>query len=230
MIDNPPLLTINRHFARPTEAAIESLKAVPTGFIVDALNGRGALDFRIKPLEEDRATVTGVAVTCDNGPDDNLALLGSLLVVRPGDVIVAATGGFLGSAVTGDLVIGMAKNNGVSGFVTDGLIRDTDGIRAVKMPVFSRGVTPNSPVRNGPGTVGLPINLGGREVRSGDVLVTDKDGVVVVPQDQIASVIARVKEIQAAEADLDLQVRNGLKQPPYLEEMIAAGQVKELPG
>ena len=84
----------------------------------------------------------------------------------------------------------MAKNKGVAAIVTDGMARDRDGIVAVGLPVFSRGITPNSCVKSGPGKVGLPIVCGGVAVEAGDVVLGDRDGVVVIPQAQLKDVVA----------------------------------------
>jgi len=66
-------------------------------------------------------------------------------------------------------MLGMARNLGVAGFVTDGMVRDIIGIQGVGLPVYCAGVTPNSPVRNGPGTVGEPVDIGGLRIESGDI-------------------------------------------------------------
>ena len=121
-------------------------------------------------------------MTCHCGPADNLAVFGALDAATSGDIIVAATDGFVGTAVTGDLVLGMARNKGLAGFVTDGLVRDVVGIEAVGLPVYCAGITPNSPARNGPGTVGFPVVMGGVAIAPGDILVGDRDGIVVVPR------------------------------------------------
>jgi 4-hydroxy-4-methyl-2-oxoglutarate aldolase len=147
------------------------------------MGGSGALDYRIKPAIDEHAAFCGVALTCDAGPADNLALLAALESVQPGDVIVCTTGSYTGCAVTGDLVLGMARNCGAVAFVTDGCVRDLPGIRAVGLPCYCLGVTPNSPARSGPGSIGFDITLGGHPVASGDVVVGDQDGVVVIPQD-----------------------------------------------
>ena len=60
-------------------------------------------------------------------------------------------------------------------------------------------MTPNSPVRNGPGTVGFPVVIGGVHVESGDILIGDADGVVVVPRLEAEAVLARLPAIKAAE-------------------------------
>lgn len=89
---------------------------------------------------------------------------------------MAAADGYRTTAVVGDLVLGMARNSGAIAFVTDGCVRDVPGIREVGLPCFASGVVPDSPVKNGPGTVNLPITLAGRAVEAGDVGIGDGDG------------------------------------------------------
>jgi len=113
--------------------------------------------------------------------------------------------------------MGMARNCGAAGFVTDGCVRDIPGIRAAGLPCFALGVTPNSPAREGPGTVGLPVVLAGVAIATVDILVGDQDGVVVVPFERIDEVVARLDKVRAAEAELDAKVKAGLRLPPFLE-------------
>jgi 4-hydroxy-4-methyl-2-oxoglutarate aldolase len=214
MIEEAPSIQ-RRDVVRPAAALVDALRGTPTGFVVDALGGSGALDYRIKPAIADQAGFCGVALTCDAGPADNLALIAALESVQPGDVIACATGGYTGCAVTGDLVLGMARNSGAVGFVTDGCVRDLPGIRAVGLPCYSVGVTPNSPARSGPGTVGFPVTIAGHPVASGDVIVADLDGVVVVPQARLDEVVARLPAIRSAEAAMDQAVREGLRLPKF---------------
>jgi 4-hydroxy-4-methyl-2-oxoglutarate aldolase len=229
MIDDPPLLQIRRNFARPPASDLASFAGLQTGYITDAMGGRGALDYRIKPLAPLAQPMVGVAVTCHCGPADNLALLGALHAAKAGDVLVAATDAFTATAVTGDLVMGMARNRGILGLVTDGMVRDVSGILGVGLPVFCGGVTPNSPARNGPGTVGLPVVIGGVSVESGDIIIADNDGVVVVSRAAIAAVIAQLPAIRAAEASLEAKVRAGLEVPGFFQDIIDQGRVTELP-
>lgn len=227
MIEDPPSLTLRRHFPRPDEAALRALSNVPTGFVVDCMDGLGALDYRVKAVMPEHAVITGTAVTCECGPADNLGLLGALDIAGPGDVIVASTGGHTGTAVIGDLVLEMMKNAGVAGFVTDGLARDLDGIERVGLPMFCAGITPNSPARNGPATAGFPVNLGAVHVRAGDVVVTDRDGVVIVPLERLDTVLRRLEPIRAAEANMLSAVQAGLTVPPFYQALVEAGRVVE---
>src|SRR5271154_3360150 len=212
MIEEPPPLIFAASAARPPAEVVEGFGGVPPTFSVDAVGGSGALDWRIKPLIG--RSLLGVALTCDCGPLDNLAFMAALAECRPGDVLVVATGGYVGAAVTGDLLIGVAHNRGAAGFVTDGLVRDLDDLETIGLPVFAMGVTPNSPQRRGPGTVGLPVVCGGVTIASGDVVVGDRDGVVVVPRARIAATLERLELVKAAEAATLERVREGLKDLP----------------
>jgi 4-hydroxy-4-methyl-2-oxoglutarate aldolase len=228
MIKDPPALTIRRAFPRPTPAEVAAFAGVPTGYVVDALGGRGALDYRIKPLLPVRSVMVGVAVTCHCGPADNLAAFGALEAAKAGDVVVAATDCFSATALVGDLYMGMARNRGLVGLVTDGLARDLPGIQAVALPIYCAGVTPNSPARVGPGTVGLPVVVGGSVVESGDIVIGDVDGVVVVRRAEAAAVIAKLADIRAAEAALEAKVKGGLEVPEFFKAVLTSGRVVEV--
>ena len=228
MIKDPPLLKIRRNFKRPAKKLLAAFSGVPTGYLVDAMSGSGCVDYRIKPLVQSAEVMVGTAITCHAGPADNLALFGALHASKPGDILVAATDSFTATSVTGDLLLGMAKNRGVAGFVTDGLIRDLIGVLGVGMPVYCMGVTANSPARNGPGTVGLPVVLGGVRVESGDIVVGDRDGVVVVPLARAPEVLATLDQVRAAEAALDAKVKGGLQIPEFIQKIIDSDRVEEI--
>ena len=64
MIDDPPLLTLNRNFPRPQQSQVDQLNGVATGVVVDCLGGNGAMSASIKVINDDRPSFCGVAVTC----------------------------------------------------------------------------------------------------------------------------------------------------------------------
>jgi 4-hydroxy-4-methyl-2-oxoglutarate aldolase len=218
MIKDPARLTIKRSWPRTNLVALDRLAGAQTGHIVDALMGRGALDAAIKPLDPARAQFVGLALTCEPFADDNLAILAALAVAKPGDVIVAAADGFARTAVVGNNVAMMAKNAGVRAIVVDGMARDLDGIVAAGLPVFARGITPNSCVKSGPGRVGLPIVAAGVAIAAGDIVIGDRDGVVAFPVSQLEAVAANLDEIRRTEAELQAQIAVGLTHT----DMIAA--------
>jgi 4-hydroxy-4-methyl-2-oxoglutarate aldolase len=226
MIDDPPLLTIRRTFQRPDATLVDAFACTPASFIVDAMEGRGTPDWRIKPLPGTPARFVGTALPCFNGPADNLALCAAVALCASGDVLIAVADGFTGCAVVGDLLLGIAKNRGAAGFVTDGLVRDLADIQALDFPCFAQGVSPNSPARNGPGTVGLPVVLGGLPVAAGDIVIGDPDGVVIVPQAEARAVLAQLDVVRAKEAKMLQAVRGGLKEPSVIAGLLDSDRVR----
>lgn len=227
MLGDPPMVTLRRQFQRPSAEQIAALNGVPTGFVVDLLMGQGAVDRRIKPLWPDSA-FTAPVLTADCGPRDNLGLLVALEVAKAGDVVALATGGFEETAVLGDHVAAMAKNKGIVAFVTDGLVRDVDGLIEVGFPVYSAGVSPNSPYKSGPCEVGTSVTLGGIAVSSGDLMVGDRDGVAVIPRDRIDEVAAGLAAVQAKEDEMGRLIADGLTAPGWVKELLASDQTKLL--
>jgi 4-hydroxy-4-methyl-2-oxoglutarate aldolase len=228
MIDDPPVLTIRREFDRVGPQQLARFIGAETVHIVDAMDGYGALDYRIKPLDRGSASFAGPALTCHAGADDNLAILAAFALARPGDVIVAASDGFTGSAVVGDLFARYARNCGVTAIVTDGLARDTVGIVATGLPVFVGGVTPGSSARSGPGTVGLPVVIGRISVSPGDLIVGDCDGVVVVPRTDVETVATRLDSVRSAESTFEADVANGLRVPDFIQSLLQSDRVRYL--
>lgn len=229
MIEEPPLLTIQRPHRRPSSEQITAFQNIPTGFVVDAMDGSGALYPTIKPLGDGQdlhCAAAGPALTVNTGPSDILALLASLKFIQPGDVVVSTFGGYQGCAACGDRVAGMISNNAAAALVLDGPIRDYAGMVEVGLPTWCSGINPNSPVAKGPGTVGQAIQIGGMEVETGDMIVADRDGVVVVPFERITQVLDRLDRIKQLEIELDKEVAEGLKIPTTIEELLDSDQVR----
>jgi 4-hydroxy-4-methyl-2-oxoglutarate aldolase len=226
MIEDPPLLTIRREWTRPDPALVARLAGAMTGHVVDAMDGAGALAVGIKPVDPARAAFVGVALPCQTGPGDNLAIVAAIALARPGDVVVAAAEGFLGSAILGDNVCWMGRNAGVVAMVTDGAVRDAAGIREIGLPVFAAGITPNSGARSGPGRVGLPVVCGGVAVAAGDVLVGDADGVVVVPAAQLAAVLDQLERVRAAEKSVQSRLAGGQTHSDAIAALLKGDRVR----
>jgi 4-hydroxy-4-methyl-2-oxoglutarate aldolase len=216
MIENPPLIQIKKKSSRkqPSQEQIDSFKNIPTGFICDALNGYAALDPSIKPLSipgKKVKQIVGPALTVFSGAADVLGMAIALSEIQPGDIVVNGVSGFQGTAAVGDRIAGMIKNNGGVGLVTDGPMRDLDGIIETGLDCFCTGLNPNSPFNSGPAKIGFHVNIGGTTVSSGDIIVADSDGVTVVPFDKIDEVLEKLDRIIEVENAMDKQVSEGLK-------------------
>jgi 4-hydroxy-4-methyl-2-oxoglutarate aldolase len=228
MIEEPKPLTIKKEWKRPSREQIKAFQNMPSGFVTDALDGQGALSINIKPVGDGRdinCVVVGAAVTAGNNAADIMGTLAALNFIQENDILVVSISKHQGCAAAGDRVMGMLKNCGGAGFVTDGPMRDYAGLIEVGLPAWCTGLTPASPFTKGPATVGLPINIGGQRVESGDIIVADTDGVVVVPHSKIDLVIERLSHIADLEYSLDAEVRKGLKIPDPVKEMILEDNV-----
>ncbi len=225
MIGEPINLTVRKTFDRPPLEDIALFRNFSTGFVVDAQNGTGGLDHRIKPLDNNMCFI-GPAITVETAPRDYLPVQPAIALSKPGDVLVIATSNYEGAAVIGDNVAAMAKNSNLAAIITDGLVRDVEGILEIDIPVFCVGISPNSPYANGPGTVGLPISMSGRVIESGDIIIGDINGVVTIPRiaaHEIAAQLAAVKEL---EKDLESKVRSGLRYASWVDDYLASSSTR----
>jgi 4-hydroxy-4-methyl-2-oxoglutarate aldolase len=225
MIENQPVLTIHRGHRRPGHTLIEAFRGAATSHLVDAMNGRGGLDWRIKPLDPANARFVGAALTAHSYPADIHGMVGATMEAEAGDVICCANDGFTGTAVIGDLAAGIMRNKRIAAFVTDGLARDRAGIVATGLPVFAVGISPNSPASTGAGQVGAPIVLGGVAISSGDVVVGDEDGVVVIPLGEAQAVLERLRAVRAAEKEAEASVKAGATSMPSWHEVMRHARI-----
>ena len=223
MIGEPVKLTVRQHFSRPSKAQIGAFEGISTSFLVDAQNGTGALKHRIKPLAT-QMTFAGAVITVHVEPRDMLAVQPGIALAQPGDVLLIETSGYDNAAVIGDNVAIMAKNKGLKAIVTDGMVRDVGGILAAGIPVFCAGVSPNSPYSLGPGSVGLPVAINGVPIESGDLLVGDRDGVVVVAQAMIDRVIESLAVVTQLENEYEKKVLAGATASDWVQVLLDSEQ------
>jgi len=220
-------LRIRANFERPPEETVAAFHGVQTGHVVDAMGRRGALSATIKPITT-RTNFVGTAVTVWTVPRDNLAPYAAIRFARPGDVLVVATGGDDEVSVFGDIAVGMARNSGIAAVVTDGMVRDIEGLEAVGIPVFARGLSPNSPLKNGPGEIGGRIALGRVSVSAGDIVVGDRNGVVVIPREDAAQALDRLAVVREKERSMEAAVASGAKYPAWLDDVLGADDIEFL--
>jgi 4-hydroxy-4-methyl-2-oxoglutarate aldolase len=214
-----PGLVINTSFKRPDATLVGRFAGDPTGYIADALGRSGALSASIRPLA-DVMHLCGTAVTVEAPPGDNLVVWKALSLAQPGDVLVVATGDHRSHSVWGDAAGRIAAMNGLAGFVTDGAVRDVAGLRDIGFPTFAAAVTPNSPQKDGPGKVNVPVACGGAVVCPGDIIVADIDGVVVVPRDLAQSAAEDLDRIRRYEEERSAAISAGGGMPDWVDKKL----------
>lgn len=203
-----PSIRVFRNINRPACELLAPFANAPTGNVCDAMDRFGAMDYQIKPVDS-ASRMCGTALTVRTRPGDNLAIYQALEIAQPGDVLVIQTYDHTAGSVIGDLVVGNAKRRGLTGIVTDGLVRDAGGIRATGLPVFARGLSPSSPFKDGGAEIGGAISCGGVAVHPGDYVIGDEDGVVVVPQGELIAVAERLKAVCEKEAEMLARLEAG---------------------
>lgn len=181
---------------------IERLHALPTTAISDATGGHTNVAANIRPLA-DHFKIAGRALTVRLPDGENGAVLEAISKASRGDILVIDAKGNTNRAVAGDFVMQLAQGVGVQGFVVDGVIRDLAAARAVDFPVFALGTTVAAGNKHGGGAVGVPVSVGDVVVETGDYIVGDIDGVIVVPQMDVERILdgaeAKVAKDEARE-------------------------------
>jgi 4-hydroxy-4-methyl-2-oxoglutarate aldolase len=198
----------------------ERLTACYTGAVYDVMREMGhpncVLPHDIRPLD-DTKKLAGPVWTCSGRIDETIsnddslmswtgllskAPAGSVLVCQPNDSTIAHMG---------ELSAETLNHRGVLGYVVDGGNRDSDFIKKLGWPVFFRYFTPKDVVGKwAVESMGDPIVIGEVEITLGDWILADIDGVVVIPQSMIESVLDKTEEIMSTESELRTMILNGM--------------------
>lgn len=187
---------------------VDAMRDVPTAVACDAMDRTNAMSSSLRPLFEG-ARLCGPAVTVAGSVGSNDGAIRALEVVRPGDVVVLDARGYTDAAVWGGILCALARRRGVAGVVVDGAIRDAAEQRALRFPVYARGIVPCGPPRPGPDRVNVAIQCGGVHVEPGDLILGDDDGVVVVPRGRVGEVLGRCRELQVREEEWMAMIESG---------------------
>ncbi|GAA0133604.1 RraA family protein [Paenibacillus sp. YSY-4.3] len=193
----------------------EAFKGISTACISDALDTfgiNGGLE-GLKALAPGMA-LAGPAYTLQYEPvsEGEAAQAGEFIDEVPeGHIVVIANAGRQYCTVWGDLLTHAAKIRGLRGTVIDGCCRDATAILQTGYPLFSLG----SYMKSGKNRVRLaarqvPVTIGGTVVRPGDIVAADDSGVIVIPKDVAEQAYRRVKEIEAMEERILLDLQNGM--------------------
>jgi regulator of RNase E activity RraA len=157
-----------------------AFQALSPTTLADALTHDRVMNIGIRPLWTDMPRIAGPAYPVRCAPGDNLMLHAAIYRAPVGSVIVVEAGD-VDYAVAGGNVCAVAQKNGVAGFVVDGVIRDLAEVRENRFPVFARGVSPIPGGKDVLEAINQPVTCGGVLVSSGDIVVADEEGIVVVP-------------------------------------------------
>ena len=113
------------------------------------------------------------------------------------------------TAIWGELATWSAKIKDLSGVVIDGAVRDLDDLVKIDFPIFSRYVSPNAGEPKGLGEIGAEIICGNQTVKTGDWIIGDDSGVVVVPQEIAQEIANRALDVKEHENRIREEIKSG---------------------
>lgn len=200
------------------------LLKIPAAFIADAML-RLQLPERtpgsgIRPVARNMKIVgTAVTVRFRNIPFEpekqRLERYGKLLS-DPGDVfapviVIQVPKSLSAKGIFGGGAASMASSAGYVGAVIEGSTRDTVELEEISFPVFSRGIAPGNIVRYvEEEAVGETVTIGETEVNSGDIIVADDDGVMLIERKDLSEVVEKARAVLDWEEKVYSQVRTGV--------------------
>ncbi len=186
----------------------ERLSKCYSGAVYDVMRAMGRADCVLPPNitgldAETRVagpiyTLRGVAFDADREDEntDHLLPWVKFLAAAPSGHVVICQPNSDRLALMGELSAETLKHRGVLGYIVDGGSRDNAFIRKIGFPVFCKFRTPRDIVGKWiPDAMGEPITIGDILIRSGDYVLADFDGVVVIPEELIETVLAKVEQV-----------------------------------
>lgn len=187
------MIIFNENQGKLTKELREKLEKYSSSILSDGLNDLGykngnVLPAAIKSINENQKII-GLATTIYAPNGNSLPFHLAIYKYAKDRVLVVETGNFEDGPYIGDILTQTAKANSARGFVINGYIRDIADIKKMDFPVFCKGAMPNKPTKEDEGSINSTIKMGNVEIKSGDIILGDDDGVVVIPFDKIEKVM-----------------------------------------
>lgn len=205
-----PTLTTRLDVPRLPADLLVDASRLPTATLHEAGKKIGALPSAIRPLAPGMR-VCGQALTVHSPPGDNLWLHRALAIAQPGDVLVVFASNAYEHGYWGEIMATMAQARGVAGLVIDACVRDGALLAEMGFAVFSRGLCIRGTGKDfgAIGWVNHPVPIGDITVHAGDLVVGDGDGVVVLPHQQAAAIVAAGHQREQDEATICKRLKAG---------------------
>ena len=153
--------------------------------------------------------VAGRARTVLCGQDDNLMVHAVLDQVQAGEVLVLTMPEPAPVALVGELLATQAQVRQVAALLIDASVRDTEELRALGLPIWTRWIRVRGATKTSVGTINQPVKVGGATIAPGDIVVLDADGAVVVAAERANEVLEASKAREARETTLRGKLQQG---------------------
>lgn len=184
----------------------KAFSLVSTPNISDAMHKTGVMK-DIRPVKFG-FHMAGRAITVRTIDGDWAKPIEAIDKANKGEIIVVDVNGGK-TAIWGELATWSAKLKGLGGVVIDGAIRDIDDIIKMNFPVFSRHISSNAGEPKGFGEIGAEIVCGSQTVKTGDWIIGDDSGVVVIPQEIAQEIANRALDVKEQENRIREEIKKG---------------------
>ncbi|UCF12754.1 MAG: orotidine 5'-phosphate decarboxylase [Thermoplasmatales archaeon] len=184
----------------------EAFSMVSTPNISDAMHKKGAMQ-GIRPIKLGFHMV-GKALTVRTTDGDWAKPIEAIDMADKDQVIVVDVNGGK-TAIWGELATWSAKLKNLAGVVIDGAVRDLDDIIKIDFPIFCRYISSNAGEPKGFGEIGAEIKCGNQTVQTGDWIIGDDSGIVVVPQEISQEIANRALDVKEHENRIREEIKNG---------------------
>ncbi|MEW4221059.1 RraA family protein [Rossellomorea marisflavi] len=177
---------------------VARMKKLGSSVFADVMETNNVMDYHIKPVNF-RESLVGRARTVALPKGDNLFLHYAIYQANPGDILIVDGQDYKEAAYLGELMAGAAEAIGVEGIIIDGLVRDRTDLRHLDIQIYAKGYLSTGPTKEGPGAFDTAITCAGAMVCPGDYVIADEDGVVVIPQGEVADILEKAEKKSAYE-------------------------------
>ncbi len=220
----------NRVFLKrnlPARELVEEFRNLPAANVADTMGRSCALSSEIRLISSPKQAMAGAALTVKARPGDNLMLHKALDMAGEGDVIIVSNDGDRTHSLMGEIMaVYGAHTRKIAGIVLDGPIRDIEELSQMEMPLYATGSTPGGPYKEGPGEVNVPISIGNIAVMPGDIILGDRDGVIVIPRKDAPEILEAAKKYAALDAGKVEAAKNGTSKRQWVEDTLVKKQVE----